>query len=137
MAIILATFTLLFLAWAVYFYTKLDKAFSVHLKYFFELDVNLMADYSVASRYDAIELKYQFWKLYFFGVFMAPLRFLVFAAITTSLQVNAWFWMKIYGINYHNCQTVQNETFTNILHIWERFALQILLPAIGFSRYTK
>lgn len=50
-----------FLWWAVYFYGKFDKLYRVHLKDFLAPDVNKMAKYPVAARYDAVNIEGKFW----------------------------------------------------------------------------
>ena len=102
MALAIILLIILFTLWAVYFYQKMNTLFTVHLKYFFEPNVNLMAKYPVAARYDAINIKEKFWSIYLLGLFIAPLRVLGFILVMSSGQVWTLILMKIYGVNYKN-----------------------------------
>ena len=48
--------------WVIYFYKKFERLYTVHLKDFLAPDVNKMAKYPVAARYDAVNIEGKFWK---------------------------------------------------------------------------
>ena len=71
----------LFLSWSVWYIKNMLKVFNVHLKYLFEPDVNEMAKYEVGARYDAVNLKYSKWRVIIWGLFLAPVRIVLFLSI--------------------------------------------------------
>lgn len=103
---------IVFVWWVVFFYKKFDKLFHVHLKDFLAPDVNKMARYPVAARYDAVNIEGKFWKHYLIGIFLVPFRFGVFAFVAVLGYIWTWTLMKIFGLTYQNSQDFFNPYFT-------------------------
>lgn len=102
---------LVFLSWAVFFYVKFNKLYHVHLKEFLAPDVNKMAKYPVAARYDAVNIEGKFWRYYLIGIFLAPLRFSIMVILALFMSFWAKFLMKVFGVTYKNSQDFHNPYF--------------------------
>ena len=125
----------LFALWAVFFYTKFEKLYRVHLKDFLAPDVNKMARYPVASRYDAVNIEDRFWRYYFTGIFLMPLKMTLFFGLASIAQVWSFGMMKIFGVTFQNSQDFHNARFT----FWLRLVIVpiswLLYLVSGFSPY--
>lgn len=126
---------LLALGWAVAFYRKFDRLYSVHLKDFLAPDVNKMARYPVAARYDAVNIEGKFWRYYFSGVFLVPLRFGMFVIFTCIGQVWVWSLMKVFGVTYANSSDYYNPVFSFLVRMVILPMNKIFVFICGFSSY--
>ena len=92
---ILLTFS--FIGWALWYVWTMRKVYKTHLRYLFEPDVNLMAQFPVGARYDAVHLKKKFWKIVLSGIFMVPIRAVFVLWMLVTFNVWAWCMMKLFG----------------------------------------
>lgn len=126
-----------FVLWAVFFYVKFDRLYRVHLKDFLAPDVNKMARYPVAARYDAVNIEGRFWRYYFSGVFLVPVRFGVFVLAASIGSVWTWTLMKIFGLTYENSQEFHNPYFTFLVRLVITPLAWLQFVNSGFKPYTK
>ena len=128
-----AIFALAFSAWAWFFYIKLNTLFTVHLKYIFEQDVNKIAQYPVAARYDIVNVKHKFWRHYFIGLFLIPFRAPMWCGISFSYTLVVTCIMKMAGIKYQGTQNVQNPHLAKLLMWVTNFFTALEFLAVGFG----
>lgn len=86
-----------FIAWALWYIITMRKVYKTHLEYFFAPDVNLMAEFEVGARYDAVHLKVKFWKITLSGIFLVPIRAVFVLWMLVTFNVWAWAMMKLFG----------------------------------------
>lgn len=128
---------IVFVWWALFFYKKFNRLYTVHLKDFFAPDVNKMAKYPVAARYDAVNIENKFWRYYFSGIFLVPLRFGIFALVATIGSLWTWSLMKIFGLNYQNSQDFHNPYFNFLVRLVVTPLAWLEFVNAGFKPYTK